>query len=196
MAICRRCGNDTPVPAHITAGRMRCRSCGESVEIGAPERPTQRLSSGEGGGMVRARMPGADGSVAAGASGASRAAPVGLQRTCPACRERYPAERGTTCPACGTDGRAMREALEGGGRDDDGFGPERAGIRAGVLGGVTMLVIACIWGFVGYYKLGIIFYYPPVLAALGVFALAKGLADGNLAGESHQLPRRRRIRRR
>ncbi len=196
MAICRRCATDTPVPAHVTVGRVRCRSCGESVDVAAPGPATTLPSSSEGDVIVRARMPGGgDPSPAASASGAPPTASRGLQRTCPKCSERFPAARGTRCPACGTDGREVREAVERERLHGDGWAPERAGLNAGVLGGITMLAIACIWFFAGY-QAGTIFFYPPVLALLGIFGIVKGLSEGNLAGERREPPRRRRGSRR
>ncbi len=196
MAVCGRCATDTPVPAHITVGRVRCRSCGESVDVAAPGPPPTLHSASEGDVIVRARMPGAGSPAAAASSPAApRAASVGLQSTCPACGERYPAARGTRCPACGKDGRALRQGIESERAQGDGFAPERAGLNAGVLGGIAMLAIAVIWFFVGY-EAGVIFFYPPLLALLGVFGIVKGMADGNLAGERREPPRRRRGSRR
>lgn len=184
MATCGRCLADVPVPPHVTAGRMRCRSCGESVDVAEPP-PRQPASPPSPGATARpgTRMPGA--------GGPPQAAPVGLVRTCVGCGARYPAEQGTRCPHCGTDSRRLREAAAEG----DGWAPERAGLSAGVVGGIAMIAIACIWFFVGY-EAGIIFYYPPLLALLGVFGIVKGLAEGNLAGERRETYRTRRPPRR
>ena len=61
------------------------------------------------------------------------------------------------------------------------FAPEKKGIEKGVLGGVSMMAIAVIWFVVGY-SCGYIFYYPPILFIIGLYALIKGLSTGNLAG--------------
>lgn len=45
-----------------------------------------------------------------------------------------------------------------------------------------MMIIAAVW-FFGGLAAGYIFYYPPVLFIIGVVALIKGIADGNLAGK-------------
>ncbi len=58
---------------------------------------------------------------------------------------------------------------------------EGKGIRMGVAGGIIMMVIAAVWFFAGM-AAGRIFFYPPVLFVIGVYALIKGLADGNIAG--------------
>ena len=65
------------------------------------------------------------------------------------------------------------------------FGPEKKGISKGAAGGLAMMAIAVVWFVVGY-AAGVIFFYPPILFAIGVFALLKGLATGNLAGEKGQ----------
>ncbi len=63
-----------------------------------------------------------------------------------------------------------------------GFAPEKAGIKKGVTGGIIMMVIAVVWFVVGY-QAGRIFYYPPVLFLIGLYALIKGIWRGNIAGE-------------
>lgn len=74
---------------------------------------------------------------------------------------------------------AQAEEAQGG---SDGFGYERQGVSKGVLGGVVMLVIAGVWFFAGL-AAGRIFFYPPVLAVVGIYSIIKGLATGNYAGK-------------
>lgn len=62
------------------------------------------------------------------------------------------------------------------------FAPEKKGISKGVLGGLAMMVIAVVW-FVAGYAAGYIFFYPPVLFVIGLYALLKGILTGNLAGK-------------
>lgn len=62
------------------------------------------------------------------------------------------------------------------------FAPEKAGIKKGVLGGTIMMAIAAVW-FFGGLAAGYIFYYPPILFVIGLYALIKGLMDGNVAGK-------------
>jgi hypothetical protein len=50
------------------------------------------------------------------------------------------------------------------------------GINAGIGGGLFMLFIALVW-FVGGLAVGVIFFYPPILAVIGIAAIIKGLAD-------------------
>ncbi len=91
----------------------------------------------------------------------------------------------SACPACNRsfeeiEELASREA-EQAPRDDGFFGPEKKGIEAGVFGGIVMIAIAAVWFAVGY-AAGYIYYYPPVLCLIGVFAVLKGLGTGNLRG--------------
>jgi hypothetical protein len=106
---------------------------------------------------------------------------VNLQRSCPRCGAQLPTGR-SRCPDCGVSYRAARAEREGEREAVDSFAPEKAGIQAGVAGGLIMIVIAAVWFFVGYSS-GRIFIYPPILAALGVFAIVKGLLDRNFTGE-------------
>lgn len=63
-----------------------------------------------------------------------------------------------------------------------GFTLEKKGIRGGMMGGIVMMVIAAVWFFAGL-AADRIFFYPPVLFVIGVYALIKGMADGNVAGK-------------
>ena len=186
MATCGRCAADVPVPAHITVGRMRCRSCGESVDVVAPPP--------EGAPPRHVPPPTPAHPRAAGRPG--RPGPVSLMRTCSGCGERFPVERGTRCPRCGLDGRRVRDDAEWGSTTGDGgWAPERSALNHGVVGGIALLAIAGIWFYAGW-QAGRIFYYPPILALLGVFGIVKGMAEGNLAGKRQEPFRPRRRRRR
>jgi hypothetical protein len=61
------------------------------------------------------------------------------------------------------------------------FAPEKKGIQKGVMGGLTMMAIAAVW-FIAGYAAGIIFFYPPILFLIGLYAFFKGLVVGNLNG--------------
>ena len=65
------------------------------------------------------------------------------------------------------------------------FEPEKKGIRSGVLGGVFMMIVAVVWFFVGL-KYGWVFFYPPILFCIGLFAFFKGLLTGNISGEKNK----------
>lgn len=127
----------------------------------------------------------------------SRAAPhrrpgIQIQRTCPACGARYPGDE-RRCPECGAGFKEAKYVREDISRGESGefFGPEKAGVSKGVVGGLVMIAIAAIWFFAGW-AAGYIFFYPPILALIGGFALVKGLLEGNLAGErSRRRPARR-----
>jgi hypothetical protein len=62
------------------------------------------------------------------------------------------------------------------------FGVEKKEIQKGVLGGLIMIVIAVIWFFAGL-AAGYLFYYPPILFVIGLYAVIKGAIKGNLSGE-------------
>lgn len=69
-------------------------------------------------------------------------------------------------------------------KSDSGFfSPERRGIQKGMMGGLTMMGIALVWFIVGY-QLGYIFYYPPILFVIGLYAFIKGIAIGNYKGST------------
>jgi hypothetical protein len=53
-----------------------------------------------------------------------------------------------------------------------GFGS----LNAGIVGGLLMIVIAIVWFGAGL-MFGIIFFYPPILAIIGIGAIIKGLAS-------------------
>ena len=74
--------------------------------------------------------------------------------------------------------KTSKEATGGGGL----FASEKRGIQKGVAGGIAMIVIAVIWFVVGY-TAGYIFYYPPILFLIGLYALIKGIITGNIKGE-------------
>jgi len=72
----------------------------------------------------------------------------------------------------------------------DSFALEKKGVDMGVVGGLLMMGGAAAWFFIGLAG-GYIFFYPPVLFVIGIFALLKGLFTGNVAGK-RRAPRRRR----
>jgi hypothetical protein len=49
-------------------------------------------------------------------------------------------------------------------------------MNAGIVGGLLMILIAIVWFVVGL-AFGIIFFYPPILAVIGVIAIIKGAVD-------------------
>ncbi len=62
------------------------------------------------------------------------------------------------------------------------FSLERKGINKGVYGGCIMVIVAVVW-FFGALAVGWIFFYPPILGAIGAYAIIKGLATGNIDGK-------------
>lgn len=87
----------------------------------------------------------------------------------------------TRCEWKDMNRKAAEAAFAKGANGAGPFAPEAAGIRKGVAGGVTMIAIAAVWFFVGL-SAGYVFYYPPILFLIGVYALLKGLATGNFGG--------------
>ena len=65
------------------------------------------------------------------------------------------------------------------------FAPEKKGMKKGVVGGIVMIAIAVVWFFAGLVG-GIIFYYPPILAVIGIVAIVKGIIEGNVSGERYK----------
>jgi len=67
------------------------------------------------------------------------------------------------------------------------FAPEQKGMKKGIVGGVIMIAISLVW-FFGGLAVDRIFFYPPVLLIIGVIAIVKGAAEGNIAGEKYKRP--------
>ena len=61
------------------------------------------------------------------------------------------------------------------------FGAEQRGIQKGVMGVLAMIAIAIVWFVVGW-QMGYIYFYPPILLCIGIYALVKGLIKGNISG--------------
>lgn len=57
--------------------------------------------------------------------------------------------------------------------------PEKAGIKKGVLGGVVMMIFAAASLIVGF-QAGHIIYYYPILFVIALYALIKGIWQGNI----------------
>ncbi len=51
-----------------------------------------------------------------------------------------------------------------------------------MVGGILMMVIAVVWFVVGYVA-GWVFYYPPILFLIGLYAFFKGMFTGNVSGK-------------
>ena len=65
------------------------------------------------------------------------------------------------------------------------FGPERKGIDHGIVGGLTMMGIAAVWFMIGY-DMGYVFFYPPFLFVIGIYAFIKGIFTGNISGNKDE----------
>lgn len=170
---CPLCRGRFAVPAASAGSAVRCPHCQGAVALGVPTGPAQA------------------GAPPAPARKAPSSGRPPLTRGCPQCGQRTPVER-SRCDACGTFFTVAAEAHEREAQGDPwrGYAPERAAFNLGVVGGLILIGIAAVWFFVGW-QMGYIFFYPPILALLGVVALIKGAAEGNLAGK-RAAPRRRR----
>lgn len=62
------------------------------------------------------------------------------------------------------------------------FEPEKKGVQKGIVGGLVMILIAVVWFFVGL-ACGYIFFYPPILFVIGIYAFLKGIFTRNIAGK-------------
>jgi hypothetical protein len=62
------------------------------------------------------------------------------------------------------------------------FSPERKAIQKGILGGLATMAIAIVWFVVGWMG-GYIYFYPPILFVIGIYALIKGIRTGNISGD-------------
>src|SRR5262245_9080026 len=58
----------------------------------------------------------------------------------------------------------------------DGGGRTFGTSQAGVIGGIVMILVAVVWFVLGL-KAGYIFFYPPILAVLGIAAIIKGIVS-------------------
>jgi hypothetical protein len=93
-----------------------------------------------------------------------------------------------TCPSFSLDQPeadrliALEKAAQEEESSSGSFAPEKAGIKKGVIGGIIMIVIALVWFFAGL-AADRIFFYPPILFVIGLYALIKGIVDGNVAGK-------------
>jgi len=134
-----------------------------------------------------------DSAIAAAAPGARSSATLSApggeegRRPCPACGEMIIAGA-AKCRFCGEifDARLRATAAEKKSKyESDAFRHEKRGIEKGVLGGIVMMAVAVVW-FVGGWICGFIFFYPPILFIIGLFALIKGLATGILAGSKRK----------
>jgi hypothetical protein len=67
-----------------------------------------------------------------------------------------------------------REAKEGDDPAVGGTSLERKAISMGVVGGIIMIVVAAVWFFAGL-AAGYVFFYPPILAVIGIYAIVKGV---------------------
>jgi hypothetical protein len=161
-------GRSVAAPAAAPASvQFECPACHNAFS--APTRSTQRLASCPHcgttvtlGGEPETRSAGAP---TRGARGTT------LTRTCRGCGHPSPASE-LRCLQCGMNFRQESEARELG---RGGIPFEERGLNAGVIGGIALIAIAVAW-FVAGWHAGRIFFYPPILALIGIGAIVKGIA--------------------
>jgi hypothetical protein len=155
------------------AGKQgKCSSCGSSFTVpGGAEAPTPAASSAP----AAFSRPATPSTLAAPSRPVTPSAPANL------------AELSALMKETGAAPRADRNYDVPGLAPNTGgaFAPEKKGISMGVVGGIIMIAIAVVWFVVGY-AAGFIFFYPPILAVIGMFAIVKGIATGNVAGERYR----------
>ena len=160
---CPECSEDLEVPADLAGQRAECPECGSAITL--PEAPAEAAEP--------------------------ERKPKGVRRTCPECGAKIPVGK-SRCAECGESyavgkQRKRSEAEEG----DGAFAPEKKALNKGMLGGIALMAIGAVW-FVGGWLAGYIFFYPPILFAIGAFGFLKGLLTGNVAGKKTPAGRRRR----
>lgn len=203
------------------AARLRmCPACGTNYErargLGATARgsggrqssSSRRRGSGRPGPArpVRLRMPGSAASDSA-SPGTARPegggpvplsqvqqARVALQRTCPNCKAKFPAEL-RACDSCGTNYESARGMGGSAHAGRPGSADAIEGLLAsrGVVGGLILIGVAVVWFVIGWQN-GYIFFYPPILALIGVGAIVSDLLTRSDRRRARQRSARRRRR--
>jgi len=108
-----------------------------------------------------------------------------LRRTCPNCGERYRTSK-HKCPECGAGYRSTLWKQESERESDSSdLAPMGVGLQGDVAGGVVMIGVAAVWFWVGYER-DYTQQYAPLLAAIGVLAVLKGLRDAKGVGRGRR----------
>ncbi len=158
---CDGCGHQFPTPAAPSAAPAQ--------GVGTPAlAPADRTPPP----LLRATPDGAAGPAQAESTSARALSSVRtLTRACPACGKRFPVSE-PACPSCGAKytvaARAAARAA------DDPLRLERSMLNTGVVGGAALIILAAVWFFIGL-QAGYVFFYPPILAAVGIGAIVKSV---------------------
>ena len=72
----------------------------------------------------------------------------------------------------------LGEPAKGNGFFDRGVGFEIWCLDRGILGGAALILAAIVWFVIGWWG-GYIYFYPPVLAVLGIVAILKSVLGGD-----------------
>lgn len=74
--------------------------------------------------------------------------------------------------------KKRRQEQEQRGGDDGAFALEKGVLNSGMMGGLAAMGIAVVWFLAGLMN-DILFFYPPVLFVIGIFAFLNGLSKSN-----------------
>lgn len=115
-----------------------------------------------------------------------------VQRHCPQCDAELPVGH-SRCVECGTSYRRALRTREKIHRAQS-TSPETPAWNMGVVGGLLMIVVAGVWFYLGW-RAGYIYFYPPILALIGIGAIINGMSEGNYAGGGRRVAHRSARRR-
>ena len=174
---CVKCLTRFVVDEMATEDAARCPACGtvaaaSARRVGEPPTPPPPPP-------VRAPVRAAVPAPAVARTAAPRpAGPVALPvaaplRGCPACGAKMALDA-RACPSCGADYRRALRIARGEKDDDAPFRLESQMMDAGVWGGLGLIVLAAVWFFLGL-QAHRIFFYPPILAVVGLVAIVNGI---------------------
>lgn len=193
VLLCAACGTRIDTGAVSPGEGVPCGGCGGLVVApGAPSaEPAPPVASQAPAAQTPPPLPRTEPDPAA-APARGEPAPAGglssvrtLTKACPSCGRRFPVAA-LTCPSCGAKySVATRAAARAADERREPFPIARSVLSTGVVGGVVAIIVAAVWFLLGL-QAGYIYFYPLILATVGIGAIVKGVAA----------PRRRPNRRR
>lgn len=115
--------------------------------------------------------------------------------TCPACDAAFTARdtlagRAIKCPRCKGPLAIPGPRLP----QSHAYEPEETLMSFGVAGGIALILLAVAWFVAGWFA-GVIYFYPPVLAILGVITIFKSKGERDARARRAERAARRRMRR-
>ncbi len=167
IAPCSACRRAVTIADEHAGRDVQCPWCRE-VFRAPPPRPAPVPPAAPpriAGGRTAPRAPAAPGPTPA----APAPRPLARARTCLGCSTPLR----TSNPYCVSCRAVARSGLGTSDDEPDPFAPEMAVLSMGRIGGLVLVVVAVVW-FVWGYAEGYIFYYPPVLALIGLYGIVTG----------------------